>query len=75
MRTSLSGHAALGVGPLIAAGLLAAGCGGGTTPAGCSLTKTAAAANAAPTRDAASASWPYSNADLARSCPARSAGC
>jgi alcohol dehydrogenase (cytochrome c) len=66
MRTSLDGRATLSVVLLVAVGLLDAACGGGTTTVGCGISKSATAANAAgSTTSAASASWPYSNADLA----------
>ena len=66
MKTSLNGRATLTVVLLVAAGLLVAACGGSTTTAGCGLRKSVTATNAAAsTTDAASGSWPYSNADLA----------
>ncbi len=66
MRTSLKRRATLSMVLLVAVGLLDAACGGSTTTVGCGLSKSATAANAAAsTTSAASASWPYSNADLA----------
>jgi len=70
----LNSRAALGVAVLVAAGLLVAACGGSgsATTAGCALRTGAAATNAAAsTADAGSASWPYSNADLANTRDAR----
>ncbi len=76
MKTSLNSRAALGAVLVAAAGLLVAACGGSasdsTTTAGCALRTSATATNAAAsTTDAASASWPYPNADLANTRDAR----
>jgi outer membrane protein assembly factor BamB len=63
MTLNLHARTTLSVLLLSAAGSLAAACGASTTNAACRLTRSATAADAAV--NAASGSWPYSNADLA----------
>jgi glucose dehydrogenase len=65
MKASLIIRTTLSVVLLAGAGLVAVACGGSATSAACSLIKGATATKAASTANAASGSWPYSNADLA----------
>ncbi len=65
MKPCMIGRTTLSVVLLVAAGLVAAACGGSATSAACSLIKGATATKAASTANAASGSWPYANADLA----------